>query len=91
MSYTKAEQVLPFEVIELIQEYIQGETLYIPKKAENKLAWGSRTQSKEEILIRNGQIYLEYQQGSNVTELAEKYYLSVKSIYRVLGQKKNEY
>lgn len=32
MCYIKAKDVLPLEVIELIQQYVDGEYLYIPKK-----------------------------------------------------------
>lgn len=31
MKYTNATKVLPEELIEEIQKYVQGETLYIPK------------------------------------------------------------
>ena len=36
MSYRRAEEVLPRDVIELIWQYIDGENLYIPRKTENK-------------------------------------------------------
>ena len=31
MSYIKAESVLPQNIIEIIQQYIDGENIYIPK------------------------------------------------------------
>jgi len=34
MSYKKAEEVLPVEIIEMIQQYIEGENIYIPQKSE---------------------------------------------------------
>ena len=43
MRYIKAEDILPDEIVELIQQYVDGETIYIPRKAENRLAWGCRT------------------------------------------------
>jgi hypothetical protein len=30
MGYRKAEQILPNEIIELIQNYVDGECIYIP-------------------------------------------------------------
>lgn len=36
MSYKKIKEILPFELIELIQEYIDGEYIYIPIKQDNK-------------------------------------------------------
>ena len=32
MSYIKAEEVLPQNVIAMIQQYIDGQNIYIPKK-----------------------------------------------------------
>ena len=32
MSYIKADQVLPKELIEAIQQYIDGKSIYIPSK-----------------------------------------------------------
>jgi len=32
MSYKKAEHILPLEIIELIQNYVDGECIYIPRK-----------------------------------------------------------
>ena len=35
MKYIKATDVLPVEILEIIQEYIDGEDIYIPRKCEN--------------------------------------------------------
>lgn len=32
MKYIKAQDVLPEEIVKIIQEYIDGEYLYIPRK-----------------------------------------------------------
>lgn len=32
MSYQNAKNILPKEIVAQIQHYIQGETIYIPKK-----------------------------------------------------------
>ncbi len=36
MSYKKAIHILPEELLELIQEYVDGEYIYIPRKSNNK-------------------------------------------------------
>ena len=36
MKYVKAIDVLPQEIIEIIQNYVDGEYLYIPRKNDNK-------------------------------------------------------
>lgn len=84
MCYIKAKEVLPEEVIELIQKYVEGEYIYIPKKSDNRQQWGSKTKVREEISIRNSTIYKEYVNGVSRIELAKKYYLSKKSIDRII-------
>ena len=88
MGYMRAEEILPVEIIELIQQYVDGQNIYIPRKSENRLEWGSGTEIKQELFMRNQQIYSEYLAGAQVRTLAEKYYLSVKSIQRILREKK---
>lgn len=84
MGYIRAEEILPIEVIELIQQYVDGENIYIPRKKAHRQAWGAGTQIKQELLTRNRQIYQDYLAGSGTSELACKYYLSEKSIQRIL-------
>ena len=43
MGYIRAEEILPVEVIELIQQYVDGETIYIPRKSAHRQAWGVNT------------------------------------------------
>ena len=82
MSYIKAETILPHDLIEIIQQYVSGENIYIPRK--EKLDWGSRTHSKQYYAARNQNICNEYENGFSVTDLSQKYSLSEKSVYRVL-------
>jgi len=88
MSYAKARDIFPDEILEIIQNYVEGEYIYIPKKEENKIAWGELTQSKKELLNRNARIYEEYLTGMSTQNLSEKYYLSPKTIQRIILQKK---
>lgn len=84
MGYRKAEEVLPMEIIKLIQQYVDGENIYIPRKESNRQNWGSRTQIRQELNERNNRIYEDYNRGMRITELANKYYLSEKSIQRII-------
>lgn len=86
MSYRKAEQVLPLELIELIQNYVDGECLYIPRKAGKRRSWGEQTMIREELKERNIHIVEDHKKGICVGELAVKYYLSEKSIQRILRE-----
>ena len=88
MSYAKARDIFPDEILEMIQKYVEGEYVYIPKKDENKIAWGELTQSKKELLNRNARIYEDYLTGMSTQSLSESYYLSLKTIQRIILQKK---
>lgn len=88
MGYKKAMKVLPKELLEMIQEYVDGEYLYIPRKEETKRDWGSNTDTRIELKLRNENICSDYKSGCGFHELAETYYLSVKSIQRIVRQEK---
>ncbi|SEW18777.1 CD3324 family protein [[Clostridium] fimetarium] len=88
MSYKKANKVLPNELVEIIQQYIDGEYIYIPRKETTRKKWGTDTSTRKDLLERNNRIYEDYQNGILVSDLVEKYYLSLKSIQRILLQEK---
>lgn len=90
MSYQNAFEVLPKELIDVIQDYIQGQYLYIPRKETEKKNWGENTGIKKELKTRNASIFSDSQLGLKVKELAEKYFLSEKSIQRILLSEKRE-
>ena len=90
MSYIKATDVLPDEVLDLIQKYVEGEYIYIPKKECNRKLWGQTTKSKEKTSARNADIYKIYEKGVSVKILSEMYYLSLKSIERIIFKMKKE-
>lgn len=85
MGYIKAENVLPDEIIELIQNYIDGEYLYIPRKKGNEKSWGEANGAKKDINKRNREIYSKYCSGIRVDALASEYYLSPKTIIKILS------
>ena len=60
MSYRKAEEILPRELIEVIQQYMDGENIYIPRKLEHRKGWGERTQARQELDARNSAICREH-------------------------------
>lgn len=86
MGYKRAEEILPVEVMELVQQYVDGQSIYIPKKADSRSEWGAGTATKKELCVRNERIFEEYLGGAKITELADKYYLSEKSIQRIIRQ-----
>lgn len=88
MGYASAREIFPEDILKMIQQYVDGEYIYIPKKEENKMAWGEITKSKEELLVRNKRIYEDYLSGMSIQNLSEKHYLSSKTIQRIILQKK---
>lgn len=82
MSYIKAEEILPKELIETIQQYVSGKNIYIPCK--EKKIWGSQTKTKQYYKARNHEICTKYKNGVSIKILANEYSLSEKSIQRIL-------
>lgn len=89
MGYIKAQNVLPKEIIELLQEYIDGEYLYIPRKNGNEKSWGEKNGTRDNIKKRDLEIFHKYISGVTVMNLAEEYYLSEKSIRRIISKEKS--
>ncbi|KMZ54140.1 CD3324 family protein [Dorea sp. D27] len=88
MRYRKADQILPPELLEKVQEYVDGTILYIPKTEEHRKNWGEGTDTRDELRSRNARIYSDYLTGESMKDLSSKYYLSLKSIQRIIGQEK---
>lgn len=88
MGYIRAEEILPNEIIELIQKYVDGQNIYIPKKENNRSEWGNKTGLRQELIIRDTNIYNDFDMGMKTWELAEKYFLSEKSIQRIIRKMK---
>ncbi len=86
MSYIRAEDVLPKELIQTIQQYVDGKAIYIP--SIQKKPWGSETKTRSILLERNQTICSEFQTGTPVAELARKYSISDKSIQRIIRRMK---
>lgn len=86
MSYANARDIFPEDILKIIQNYVNGEYIYIPKKEENKKAWGELTQCKEELRVRNNRMYEDYLNGTSIQSLSERYYLSPKTIQRIISQ-----
>ncbi len=82
MGYIRAETVLPKELLEEIQQYVSGVSIYIPCK--EKKVWGSRTKTKHYYQMRNQGICKKYENGRSAKTLAREYSLSEKSIQRIL-------
>jgi Mor family transcriptional regulator len=88
MKYSNAYKVLPDDIVKIIQEYVDGEYLYIPRKEEEQKKWGESSGSRESLKIRNAEIFMKYIDGATVFDLTKDYYLSDKSIRRIISEQK---
>lgn len=88
MKYSNAYNVLPDNIVKIIQEYVNGEYLYIPRREEEQKKWGENSGSRSSLKRRNEEIYLRYIRGASILDLVQEYYLSDKSIRRIIGQQK---
>ncbi|QBD86262.1 hypothetical protein EW636_00665 [Clostridium tetani] len=88
MKYAKAQDVLPEEIVKIIQEYVDGKYLYVPRKHGNHKAWGEDSGIKNNLKARNNEIYKKYINGTSVDVLTQEYYLSEKSIRRIISDQK---
>ena len=86
MSYIRADEILPRELFAAIQQYVDGQLIYIPRK--EKQAWGSSTSAKEFFRERNERIYQAFLEGISEEELSRRFSLSRKSIQRILRNQK---
>ncbi|MCM1058046.1 MAG: CD3324 family protein [Firmicutes bacterium] len=84
MGYKRADDVLPESILKSLQRYVSGETIYVPKGKADRRKWGSNTDANEKLRQRNEQILKQHEKGVGVKELATEYYLTEKSIQRIL-------
>lgn len=89
MGYIHALEVLPQELVEQIQKYVDGQVLYIPKIKSKRCRWGEKTDARVYFKERNIEIYNSYKNGMTVSELSEKYFLTPKSIQRIIRSMQN--
>ena len=83
MSYRNGRDVLPPEVLMLVQQYVQGESIYIPRKDVRAAA-----PKNAALHERNLRICRAYAGGQTVKQLSERYFLSTQAIYKILAGKK---
>ena len=84
MKYENANDILPSYIIEILQEYIDGKYLYIPRKENNKKSWGEESGFRQELNNRNRKIIKEYNNGKTVKEISKDYYVTEHSIRRII-------
>ncbi|MFC4401720.1 CD3324 family protein [Gracilibacillus xinjiangensis] len=87
MKYMKAREVLPDELLERLQDYIQGEMLYIPKRVPTRKGWGTCSGNRKYYDDRNNEIIEAFRKGRRLESLAQEYYLSVETVKKIVYRK----
>ncbi|MFS0836995.1 CD3324 family protein [Paenibacillus sp. UNC499MF] len=86
MSYKNGKDILPASLLKELQNYIQGEIIYVPKKEKKRAGWGENNGTRLIIERRNREIFRLYQNGSTVLELIQAFHLSEDSIRKIIGK-----
>lgn len=84
MSYKNARDILPKDLLEQVQRYVQGEQIYIPQYDNQRSKWGRKSGARQSISFRNKEILAKYQEGYNHEELAQIFFLSTESIRKII-------
>lgn len=87
MKYINAKVLLPNGLVKELQEYIQGGYIYVPAIQEQQKHWGELSGYRAELQERNKLIVAEYRNGISIEELADKYFLSIYAIRKIIYQK----
>ena len=84
MNYKNAKDIFPPELLREMQNYVQGERIYIPQLDNVRVTWGVKSGSHQEITFRNSEIHKKYKEGLKIEELAEIFCLSSESIRKIV-------
>lgn len=87
MKYKNAQVILPDALVKELQNYVQGEYVYVPVEQEKQKRWGEVSGYRKELEQRNQKIKQEYQSGISINCLAEKYCLSLYAVRKIIYQK----
>ncbi len=84
MEYKNAKNLLPEWLLSKVQDYVQGELVYIPKPQKGRSRWGAANGTREKYRERNQEIVDFYRKGVTIRELSQKYNLSDDSIRKIV-------
>lgn len=89
LKYKNAKKILPPDLIEAIQQYVQGEYIYIPIKEKNVNV--APTEYEVELEKRDTHIYKNSLEGVSNKKLSQIYNLSESSIRRIIISQRKRY
>jgi DNA-binding NarL/FixJ family response regulator len=87
MKYINANVIFPEELLKQLQKFISGGYVCVPEPKSKRKSWGVRSGYRQKLDERNRKIRILFNEGCSLEELAERYYLSVHSIRKIVYQK----
>lgn len=84
MKYVNAQQILPERLLQEVQQYVQGETLYVPTPTDTKRKWGTVNGGKQLLEERNEAIRAAFRNGERIENLAMSYHLATHTIRKIV-------
>lgn len=83
MKYINAAEILPEQLLEELQTYIDGSVLYVPKVSTKK-EWGTMSGARTFYQERNREIRKRFKEGYSINVLAEQYGLAYSTIKKII-------
>lgn len=84
MAYLNADLLLPPELIQEIQKYVQGSLVYIPRPRKRRLGWGLKNGTRASLDHRNAAIRAARNHGRCIDDIADEFSLSPDSIRKII-------
>jgi RimJ/RimL family protein N-acetyltransferase len=88
MKYRNATELLPPQLLQELQKYAQGETLYVPKV--RRKSWGEGTGAKSFFSRRNSDIRSHFHGGDSLEKLSDDYFISEDAVKKIVYKKGDE-
>ncbi|GKV57532.1 hypothetical protein NCCP2222_34790 [Sporosarcina sp. NCCP-2222] len=88
MKYFNAESILPKELVEELQKYVNGEMVYVPIAKDLHKRWGECSGIKKQLTARNHAIRQQFSLGVTIEQLSNQFFLSHDSIKKIVYTKK---
>ncbi|MFJ8064680.1 CD3324 family protein [Psychrobacillus sp. NPDC096426] len=88
MKYVNAESILPVELLNEIQKYVNGEMVYVPISKGSRKKWGENSGNKTYLNDRNHKIRQQFSAGIKIDQLSDRFFLSRDSIKKIVYLKK---
>lgn len=88
MKHVDAQTVLPPNLLDAVQEYVQGTYIYIPVRPKKRRPWGAGTAYRRELALRDQLIFTRRLEGVSVPSLARIFHLSEQTVRRIVHKRR---